>query len=249
MEGILVPNSSSPSSGHWLLSYWRSSIGKKTLVAISGCLLLGYLVLHMAGNLNSLLGPGNADGQPRVDGYAEWIRTFGEPLLPYGTVVWAVRALLLVALLVHVTGIAQLAKRNNAARPLGHGARPIGRSFAATTMMISGPLILVFVVFHILQFTTLTIEITPLHHGAVYASLQAAFQEWYLVALYVAAVLAVCLHLRHGIWSAAQTIGVESPKRRRRIKLAASGISAALAVGFCSVPLAFWFGVLPEAAA
>jgi succinate dehydrogenase / fumarate reductase, cytochrome b subunit len=224
-----------------LRELWDSSIGKKIAVAVSGGILVGYVVLHMLGNLNSLYGPGGGDA--RVDDYAHWLRTFGEPLLPYGFVLWAVRVLLLAALVVHVTGIAQLRARSRAARG-GHPARRIGRSFSAATTLVSGSLLLAFIVFHILQFTTLTIDVTPLHEGAVYANLYNAFQKWYFVLLYVLAVGSLGFHLRHGVWSAVQTLGFDSPERNQAIRRTAGALSVVVVVGFVLVPVLFWTGAL-----
>jgi succinate dehydrogenase / fumarate reductase cytochrome b subunit len=221
---------------------WETTVGKKIAVAITGAVLLAYVVLHMVGNLNSLYGPG--DGEARVDGYAEWLRTFGEPILPHATFLWAVRVLLLVSLAIHVAGVIHLKRRSMAARPAGHRPKRIGRSLSSRTMMVSGLFLLAFVIFHILQFTTLTIDVTPLRQGAVYANLYGAFQKWYFVLLYVLAVAALGMHLRHAVWSATQTLGLDRPERHRTIRRAALVLSTAVAVGFASVPLCIWTGIL-----
>ena len=225
-----------------MLEYWRSSVGKKTIVAVSGTILVAYLILHMAGNLNSLFGPGG--GEPRVDWYSEWLRDFGEPLLPHAFVLWAVRAILLGAIATHVTGVIQLTARNRAARPADHPQRRIGRSLESRLMMLSGSLLIAFIVFHILQFTTLTIDVTPLEHGQIYANLYNAFQEWYFVAIYLVAVCLVGIHLRHGIWSVAQTLGLDNPKRNAPLRRGATALSLLLAIGFALVPVLFITGVL-----
>lgn len=223
---------------------WRSTIGKKTIVAVTGTILIGYLILHMVGNLNSLFGPGGEE--PRVDWYAEWLRTFGEPLIPYEGIVWAVRALLLGAIVVHITGVVQLAARNRAARPEGFPAKRIGRSWESRLMMTSGLLLLAFIVFHILQFTTLTIDITPLERGALYANLYNAFQEWYFVAIYLVALFFLGAHLRHGIWSLCQTLGLDSPERNFGLRMGASLLTLVIVVGFALVPILFFTGALGE---
>jgi len=225
-----------------MLEYWRSSVGKKTIVAVSGTILVAYLILHMAGNLNSLFGPGG--GEPRVDWYSEWLRDFGEPLLPHAFVLWAVRAILLGAIATHVTGVIQLTARNRAARPADHPQRRIGRSLESRLMMLSGSLLIAFIVFHILQFTTLTIDVTPLEHGQIYANLYNAFQEWYFVAIYLVAVCLVGIHLRHGIWSVAQTLGLDNPKRNAPLRRGATALSLLLVIGFALVPVLFIAGVL-----
>jgi succinate dehydrogenase / fumarate reductase, cytochrome b subunit len=225
-----------------VLEMWRSTIGKKTIVAVSGTILIGYLILHMAGNLNSLFGPGG--GEPRIDWYGEWLRDFGQPLLPYYSVVWLVRAILLGALITHVVGVIQLNARNRAARPDGFPQKRIGRSWESRLMMVSGLLLLAFIVFHILQFTTLTIQITPLASGELYANVYNAFQEWYIVAIYLAALVLLGSHLRHAIWSLAQTLGLDTPERNFSIRMGANTLSLVLVVGFATVPVLFFTGVL-----
>lgn len=228
-----------------LRELWDSSIGKKVAVAVSGAVLVGYVVLHMIGNLNSLYGPG--DGEARIDEYAHWLRVFGEPLLPYEFILWAVRVLLLVAVVVHITAVVQLRARSRAARG-GHQARRIGRTFSAATTMVTGTLLLAFIVFHILQFTTLTIDVTPLAEGAVYANLYHAFQKWYFVVFYILAVGALGFHLRHGVWSALQTLGLDTPERNQKLRRGAGALAAVVVVGFLVVPILFWTDVLAEPA-
>lgn len=226
-----------------MIDFWRSTIGKKITVAVSGSILLLYVIGHMAGNLNSLFGPGDGS-EARVNWYAEWLRDFGEPLLPHVSVVWSVRAVLLIALIVHVTGVIQLSRRNRAARPPQYPAKRLGRSLSSRTMMVTGLLLLVFIVFHILQFTSLTIDVTPLKEGDVYSNLYFAFQKWYFVVIYVAAVVFLGFHLRHAIWSLCQTLGLDAPSRNQQIRIAATGLSILLVVGFAAVPILFATDVL-----
>jgi succinate dehydrogenase / fumarate reductase, cytochrome b subunit len=227
-----------------VLRLWRSTIGKKTVVALTGSVLVGYLVLHMAGNLTIFAGPGNGS-DARIDSYAHFLRTAGRPLLPYSSLLWAVRVLLIASLVLHVTGVVQLRRRNAAARPSGHPPRRIGRSWSSRTMMVTGPLLLAFIVFHILQFTTLSIQVTPEDEGAIYRNVHGAFGVWWVVVLYLAAVGAVGFHLRHGIWSVAQTLGFDSPARNGRLRVGATLITLAVTIGFASVPVLVWTGVLP----
>src|SRR5213078_3654503 len=107
---------------------------------------------------------------------------------PHSSLLWIERVILLLALVLHVTAIVQLTRRNQTARPTGQAPRPIQRSLASRTMLLTGIVILAFVVFHILQFTTGTIQITPIHSGDVYANMWAAFHKWYFVVIYVGAV-------------------------------------------------------------
>jgi succinate dehydrogenase / fumarate reductase cytochrome b subunit len=232
-----------------MIAFWRSSIGKKNIVAITGAILIGYLILHMLGNLNSAFGPG-AD-QARVDWYAHWLRDFGEPLLPHAFVLWVVRVVLFTALVIHITGIVQLVKRNRAARPANFPAKRIGRSFESMAMLATGVLVLAFIIFHILQFTTLSIHVTPVEEGTVYANLYYAFQKWYFVVIYVAALLLIGMHLRHGVWSFFQTLGLDSPSRNPKLRHGSTIFVLVLVIGFGAIPVLFYTDVLdpPKAAA
>lgn len=221
---------------------WKTTIGKKVFVAVSGSILIAYLILHMAGNLWSLAGPG--DGVPHIDEYAEWLRTFGGPLIPEDGILWAVRLILLTALVVHVVGVVQLKARSRAARPAAFPARRIGRSWESRLMMVSGTAILAFLIFHILQFTTLTIDVTPLTKGAIYANLYNAFQEWYFVLIYLVAVVLVGAHLRHAVWSLFQTLGFDNPERNQQIRSGATVLTVLIVAGFASVPILFYSGTL-----
>ena len=146
----------------WLREVWRSTIGKKLIVGITGVILAAYVIAHMLGNLKALQGAGGGSEAP-LDTYAEWIRTFGEPLIPREGVLWTVRVVLVLALVIHVAGIVQLIRRNRRARPEGHRSATVyKRTLSARTMTLSGFLLLAFIVFHVLQFTTLTIQPTPL---------------------------------------------------------------------------------------
>ncbi|MGX6448181.1 succinate dehydrogenase cytochrome b subunit [Patulibacter sp. S7RM1-6] len=228
----------------WLGEAWESNVGKKVIVAITGFVLVAYVILHMVGNLTALQGPGGGDA--RIDDYAHWLREFGTPLLPYAFVIWVIRVVLLASFVVHIVGVTQLWKRSNAARPAGHPAKRIRRTWTARTMRITGPLLLFFVIFHILQFTTLTIDVTPLRHGELYANLYNAFQKWYFVLLYVAAVSALMFHLHHGVWSALQTLGADRPARNRALRATSAAVAGLVWLGFVLIPLLFWTGALAE---
>jgi succinate dehydrogenase / fumarate reductase, cytochrome b subunit len=229
----------------WLREVWASTIGKKVIVAITGAFLVLYVVLHMLGNLKAFQGPGGGD--PAVDKYAEWLRTVGGPAFPRSSILWIIRVVLILALVLHVAAIIGLARRNRAARPAGHQvATRIQRSFSARTMQITGFAILAFIVFHVLQFTTGTIDVTPIRDQAVYTNLYDAFQKWYFVAIYVIAVALLGLHLRHAIWSITLTGGWEKPNRNPTFRGTATAVATVVAVGFAALPIAFYAGWMPK---
>lgn len=231
--------------GLWLREVWRSTIGKKVFVAGSGLVLAGYVVAHALGNLKAVQGNGDG-GEAPIDTYAEWIRTAGKPVLPEDTLLWGARAILLLALVIHVVGIAQLTARSQAARPAGHTAERRASSIASRTMLASGLLLLAFIVFHILQFTTGTIQATPIVTGEVYANVHHGFQELWMVVIYVAIVALLGLHLRHALWSVTQTAGWDKPNRNTTIRRFASTTALVVTIGFAAVPIAIYAGALPE---
>ncbi|CAN5154677.1 succinate dehydrogenase cytochrome b subunit [soil metagenome] len=234
---------SAPRRGAWLRETWESSVGKKVIVAITGSVLVLYVIAHMLGNLKALQGAGVASGS--IDAYAEWLRTVGEPVIPREGVLWTVRAILLFSFVVHVVGVLQLAGRNRAARPVGHRPPVIKRSFSSRTMQAGGLFLLAFVVFHILHFTTGTITPSEWTEGAVFQNLDNAFDSPLLVAIYLAAPIALGLHLRHAVWSSIQTAGWDKPNRNPTIRRLGTFIAVAVTVGFMAIPLAFYLEVLP----
>jgi succinate dehydrogenase / fumarate reductase cytochrome b subunit len=229
---------------HRLRTLWHSTIGKKYVAAVTGVLLAGFVIAHMLGNLKALEGPGH--GNAALDRYAHFLRTLGSPVLPHDFALWTERIVLFTALVLHVTVVTQLYRRNQAARSQDHRPKRIRSTIAARTMPLTGLLILVFVIFHVLQFTTLTIHPTPLHQGTVYANAYNAFQKWWIVLIYVGAVILLGFHMNHALWSGAQTAGVDNPDRNWFWRRLASGVTVVTVIGFALVPTLFWTGALPR---
>lgn len=228
-----------------LTSLYGSTIGKKGIAAVTGVLLLGFLVLHVIGNLKVFVADPQP-GVPDIDVYARFLRTMGEPLLPHATALWLVRGVLITALVLHVTSVFSLALRNQRARPVKYLQRRHTRAnLPARWMLVTGSLIAVFVVVHILQFTTGSIDSAGFVQGAVYANLHRAFQLWYFVVLYVGAMVVIAFHLYHGAWSLFQTLGADDPDRNRGLRHLAVVVAAGLFLSFSSVPVAFALGWLP----
>jgi succinate dehydrogenase / fumarate reductase cytochrome b subunit len=229
---------------HRLLTLWRSTIGKKYVAAITGVLLAGFVVVHMLGNLKAIEGPGG--GHPALDRYAHFLRTIGSPALPHNFVLWIERIVLLAALALHLTVITQLWLRNQRAKPRNHRSKPVRSTIFARTMPWTGLLILAFIVFHILHFTTRTIHPSKLVGGAVYANAYGAFHKWWVVVIYVGAVVLLGLHLNHGLWSGAQTAGVDNPDRNWFWRRFATGLTVLVVVGFALIPILYAFDALPK---
>ena len=224
--------------------FFQSTLGKKSVVAVTGAILLGFLVGHVAGNLKVFL-PDPEPGVRDIDVYAEFLRSMGEPMLPHGGALWTFRLILIVALVLHVVFVVQLSITNRAARPDRYELqRQVRGTLAAKGMMLTGVLVLGFVVFHLLHFTSGTIDPANFEPGRVYANVYSAFTRWPFVVLYAAAMGLVSLHLYHGAWSMFQTLGLDSPDRNRALRWFATIISVALFVGFVIVPISVAVGAL-----
>lgn len=213
----------------------------KFVMAVSGAFLLLYLVLHMVGNLKIFL------GGPALDGYARWLRTILEPALPYEGMLWIVRVVLAVSVVAHIWSAVLLTLRARRARPVKYagGNHQVKGSYAARTMRWGGVIIALFVVYHLLDLTTGTLNPNG-EHLQVYANVAADFapSRWYVTLFYVLAVVAVGLHVRHGLWSGLQTLGASNNRRERPLKIFSAAFAVVLALGFLAVPLAVTFGVV-----
>ncbi|WP_079149203.1 succinate dehydrogenase cytochrome b subunit [Streptomyces agglomeratus] len=218
-------------------SFWGSTVGKKTVMAVSGLIMLMYLVAHMLGNLKIFFGSGE------FNAYAHWLRTMGEPLLHYEWALWVVRVVLLAAAVLHGVAAYQLSRRDIAARPSKYVHKRRRASYATRTMRWGGIILALFIVWHLLDLTTLTVNENA-QHGRPYENVVATFSTWYGNVIYLVAMLAVGLHVRHGFWSAAQTLGVGNARRDRILKTVANGLALVLTAGFVSVPVAVMTGVV-----
>jgi succinate dehydrogenase / fumarate reductase cytochrome b subunit len=217
-----------------------SSVSLKILMAVTGLLLVLFLYAHMAGNLKIFL------GGPAFDHYAHWLRTIGTPLLPDDWYLWIQRTVLTVAAAGHIAAATVLARRARRARPVRYAHRPkVQGSYAARTMRWGGVLILLFVIFHILDLTTGTVNPVgdPQHP---YADVVADFApgRWYVTLCYALAIIALGVHLRHGIFSAVRTLGQRTPRGERIARTVALVLSVVLVVGYLSVPFAVLTGVV-----
>ncbi|MBD9722390.1 succinate dehydrogenase [Streptomyces caniscabiei] len=219
-------------------SVWDSSLGKKTVMAVSGLIMLAYLVVHMLGNLKIFF------GSDEFNGYAHWLRTLGEPFLHHEWALWIVRVVLVAAVVAHATAAYQLSRRDIKARPAKYVHRKRRASYATRTMRWGGVILGLFIVWHILDLTTGTVHPGGFQAGHPYQNVIDTFSTWYGNVVYIVAVLALGLHIRHGFWSAAQTLGAGSRTRDRALKTTANVLALVLTVGFVSVPVAVMTGVV-----
>lgn len=219
-------------------SVWDSSLGKKTVMAVSGLIMLAYLVVHMLGNLKIFF------GSDEFNGYAHWLRTLGEPFLHHEWALWIVRVVLVVAVVAHATAAYQLSRRDIKARPTKYAHKRPRASYATRTMRWGGIILGLFIVWHILDLTTGTVHPGGFQSGHPYQNVIDTFSTWYGNVIYIVAMLALGLHIRHGFWSAAQTLGAGSRTRDRALKTTANVLALVLTVGFVSVPVAVMTGVV-----
>lgn len=219
-------------------AFWRSTIGKKTVMAVSGLLMLGYLVAHVVGNLKVFFGPGE------FNAYGHWLRTMGAPVLHYSWALWIVRVVLLAAVVAHAVSAYQLTRRDLRARPTGYVRKRRRASYATRTMRWGGVIVALFVVWHVLDLTTGHVHSGGFQEGRPYENVVDTFSTWYGNVIYLTAMLAVGLHVRHGFWSAAQTLGAGNARRDRALKATANLLALGLTAGFVAVPVAVMTGVV-----
>ncbi len=215
-----------------------SSVHLKVIMATTGAILVLYLIAHMLGNLKAFF------GEESLNRYAEWLRVVGEPALPAQGLLWFTRIALLVAVVAHIVAAVVLARRARRARPVKYAhRRPVSTSYASRTMRWGGVIILLFVIYHILDLTTGTLNPNGVP-GEVYDNVVADFSRWYITLAYTLAVVTVGFHVRHGVWSALQTLGRSSGPSQLRYKAIALVFAVVLTAGFLSVPLAVQFGLV-----
>ena len=219
----------------FLRTFWRSTIGKKIVMAVTGLIGVGFVIGHMLGNLQMFEGPA------KMNSYAHFLKSLGGLL-------WLVRLVLLASVVLHVIAAYQLSRRRLDARPVGYakGSQREVSTFASRTIRWGGAFLLAFIVFHILHFTTLTI-FPSYSETDVYTNVIRGFSVWWIALIYVAAMIFLGLHLYHGTWSSLRTIGATRPSPnplRRRVALA---VAAVVSIGFTAVVLAVFLGVIRPA--
>ncbi|QES02839.1 succinate dehydrogenase [Streptomyces venezuelae ATCC 10712] len=227
------PPSPTPSRG-----FLSSTLGKKTVMAVSGLIMLGYLVAHVAGNLKVFFGP------EEFNAYGHWLRVMGAPVLHHHWALWIVRIVLLAAVAAHAVSAYQLSRRDVKARPTAYVHRRRRASYATRTMRWGGIILALFIVWHVLDLTTGTVHPGGFEEGKPYQNVVDTFSTWYGNVIYIVAMLAVGLHVRHGFWSAAQTLGVGNARRERLLRALANTLALVLTAGFVSVPVAVMTGVV-----
>jgi succinate dehydrogenase / fumarate reductase cytochrome b subunit len=217
---------------HRAFHFYHESLGKKVVMAVTGVVLFGYLVGHLLGNLQVYL------GAEKMDGYAAFLHSM--PAL-----LWGVRVLLVVSVVAHIVASIQLARVKQTARPVSYAKKEnIASSYASRTMMWSGPIIALFVIFHILDLTTGTAGAAQFQDLRAYENLVYSFRRGPVAAFYIIAMLLLCMHLYHGLWSMFQSMGLSHPRYTPIIKRAAAWVAILMAVGFISIPVSVLTGLV-----
>jgi succinate dehydrogenase / fumarate reductase cytochrome b subunit len=211
----------------------RSSIGRKVVMAATGAILVVFVIGHMLGNLQVYLGP------EAMNNYAVFLRQ-----VLHGTGLWIARVTLLAAVILHIWAATSLTLTSRRARAIGYRKQQWKEStYASRTMRWGGVIILLFVIYHILHMTTGTVHPTFIE-GDVYHNFVAGFRSVPVSLFYIFAMLALGLHLRHGVWSMFQTLGVSHPRYIRAARVLAWIVAIVVVVGNVSFPLAVLAGLV-----
>ena len=227
---------------HRAIHFYEASNGKKAVMAVTGVILFGYVLAHMIGNLQIYAG-GGVDAP--INRYARLLHA-SEPAL------WAVRAILIAAVVVHIVAAFQLWALNRAARgPEGYRKKAdVPTAYAARTMKWSGPIIAAFVVFHILHLTVGSVMGMERFEGMagfnvnVYADVVHGFQNPWVAGAYIFSIVLLCLHLYHGLYSMFQSVGLNHPRYTPGLKRFAQFFAILVAAGFISIPVSVLAGIV-----
>lgn len=212
---------------------YTTTVGKKILMAVTGIILVLYVLAHMMGNLQIYI------GAKQIDAYARLLHST-PPLL------WGARAVLIFCVLVHIVAAVQLWLRNRASRPVKYRVfRPPEVDIAARTMVWSGPILLAFIIYHILHLTTGDAhpqyeELAPFHNVVT------GFSVWWAAGIYIVANLLLAFHLYHGVWSLFQTLGWDHPRWGYLRRILAAVVAVVVGAANISIPLAVLAGVLHQ---
>jgi succinate dehydrogenase / fumarate reductase, cytochrome b subunit len=233
------PIPSARPQGHFLLRFWRSAIGKKWVMAVSGIILLGYVAAHMAGNLKVFL------GKEHINVYGEWLRTLGEPALPRTVLLWGMRIVLIAAFVGHIVAAYQLNRMNRKARPTKYQAKRdyVAANFASRTMRWTGIIVALFVVFHLFDLTWGGAN-PHFVRGDPYDNLFYSFERVPVAIVYILAMLALGFHIFHGAWSMFQSLGLNNPRWNIWRRYFAIAFAVVITVGNVSMPLLITTGVV-----
>ena len=211
--------------------FWQSTNGKKAVMAVTGAILFLFILGHLLGNLQIF------ESRARLNAYGQLLHDLGELL-------WIVRSVLIVAVLLHIWATIALALHNRKARPIGYAKKKsVNSSYADRTMYWSGPIVLAFVIFHLLEFTAGVIHPESRYiPGDIFHNVTAGFSVWWVSVWYIFALILLGMHLRHGLWSMFQSLGLNHPRHTPVLKQAALWIAVLITAGYISIPVAVLAG-------
>jgi succinate dehydrogenase / fumarate reductase cytochrome b subunit len=213
------------------VTFWQSTNGKKVVMAVTGCMMFAFVIGHMLGNLQMFESP-------------EHINAYGHFLHNLGELLWIERGIMTLAIALHITVTFQLALRSKAARPVGYSRKEaINSDYASRTMYWSGPIVLAFVIFHLLHFTAGIIHPdATFTQGDVYGNVVSGFKVWWVSLWYIFAISLLGVHLSHGIWSMFQSVGLAGKRQTPLLKIAARAIAILIVLGYISIPISVYLG-------
>jgi succinate dehydrogenase / fumarate reductase cytochrome b subunit len=223
-----------------VLRFYRSTVGKKVIMAVTGAIWIGFVIAHVAGNLQAFA------GREKINAYSALLHGIGAELL------LVMRVVLFVALVLHIWMAFELTRLASAARPVGYKKRdPQVSTWASRTMRWGGVLILVFIIFHLLHFTTRQVDPAGWAHRFdtagrydIYGNIVASFRIWWVTVIYLLAMVLLGMHMWHGVWSFGRSLGVAQPSANPLQRRIAPIVAIGLWLGFSIVPIAVLAGVI-----
>jgi succinate dehydrogenase / fumarate reductase cytochrome b subunit len=222
----------------WIASFYRSAVGKKAVMAVTGVFLFGWIFAHMVGNLKLYL------GAEHMNEYGHWLRVMGAPAVPESGLLWIVRLLLLAAVILHITAATQLTIQSRNARPIGYERRDVVKAtYASRTMRWGGVIILLFIWYHLghLTFGKFHPDFIP---DDPYHNVVRGFQVWWVAAIYIVANLALGLHLYHGLWAMFNSLGLNAAKFNAWRRVFATAFALIITLGNVSFPVMVLLGIV-----
>jgi len=225
-----------------LSAFYHSSVGKKMIVAISGIILILFVIGHLLGNLQIFLGP-------------DWINGYSQHLRDLGPILWIIRIFLLTTVIVHIYVTIRLAIDNRRARPEAYiDKQHVKATFASRHMVMSGLIVLAFIIYHIAHFTVRVtdrrfalLKADPLNHYDVYSMMVYGFQSIYVSSFYVLGLFLLALHLSHGSSSFFQSLGLNNKMLTPRLAFGGRVFAWLLFLGYTSIPIAVLLGLVKPA--
>lgn len=218
-----------------LCQYTKSTVGKKTIVALTGLMMVGFLFAHMLGNLQMFEGRGETAELTKMNQYAALLKS-------EMSLLWIARLGLLAAVITHIIFTIQLTRLNRAARPISYSNKKTYSSIQSRAMFWGGLFILFYIVYHLMHFTIGNAHPDLFRGHDVYQTVVDSFQVPAIAIVYILAMITLFMHLSHGVQSLFQTLGMNNPIHVRAIKCIGFGLSVIICGGFISIPVGVWMG-------